>query len=440
MDYQQEYFNGTYSLLLAGALAKQQVLETRPVVAVTFKGLGGKYKLHVVKEPGPGEVDAGIKDPEAEKFGLKFVKKPEMEGLEGVFLDMTYQTDVPRPIGGAHTKERLEIERDRKLAENGAVLSGMTIGAIKLLDRSQIPELCIQEVGVTARIIFDDTRRAGIFQESFEKGFLNYRQYLRDRYDQHDPNASLERERDIHLNLMSRNLGTNMKAILDSGLNLPYDQILVWNVSTEGGLVDTADLSQLKDPRHAMSLCVGVLRMMDELTCFTGLQHGDYFKSPHFKTLVSSFIGEKQAERIASVAKTEVLDTDFRSEQIRNRFLLKVSGILTDMWLESKGCTGPEYRSVWQMQGNQVLKRLKADPQLRAKIGLPEEQLRWHEKILKQPAGSGVIVDDEHLGRITLRPYQAIDRLRCQIDSHERYMAGPSVRDTYFEGIEDRPK
>jgi len=411
-----------YDNLLVGALVKKGAVEMKQVVGIQLKGLGGRYKLHLTRKVGEGEVELNLQDPDADKVGIKYVKIPGLEGTVGIIVDLNYNPDVPRPIGGAPTKERLERERDVILAKNGAVLSGMTVGDVRLLDRGQVPQLCIQAIGETCRVVFDDTRRAGIFQMDPGRGTMNYMQYLRERYDNYIPEANLEEERKEHFSLFSRNVGTNMKAILDSGFTVPHDQLLVWNVSTVGGLTDSTMLSPLSEPKVAMSLCVGFLRMIDGVYGVTGSGRENpdsFFATEHFRELVSAFIDKESADRMMSLASREMPSGDFRDIEHRNKVLIKISGVLTDMWMKSKGFG---YRSVWGMQDYQVIRKLEGDPLLCEKIGFKREMLANMKKVLKRPDGRVLMSDGK-----MLTGADAVEELRYKIDSQERYLAGLST-------------
>jgi hypothetical protein len=429
-EFQDRFFDEAFNLLIIGALEKQGAVEKKDVVAVTFKGLGGKYAVQVVTEVAPGDVELDNADDYTRERGLHFVKRPAFEGMEGIIADVSYEpaSIVPRPIGGAHIKEQYEIGIGRQLALNGAVLSGMTIGAVKILDKERLPELCISEIGITARLVFDDTRRAGMFQESEEEGFLNYRQYLRERFNNWNPDASLEKERDDHMNLLSTNIGLNMRAILDSGFTMPVDQVIVNNISTVGGLTDLTDLAELRNPRHAMCLCVGMIRMVSDLTDVMMHDPGWFFRSPHFKQMVRSFLGEKEADKMATILAQETRGEGYNDKDQRDFLYLKLGGILTDMWLASKGYTGQEYRSVWQMEDYQVLRKLKQDSKLMEKVGVSEETIRTHEKMLRATGAKAIMSS----GKI-VTPHDAVESLRTKIDSQERYLTGPNVRDTGLE-------
>jgi len=440
------------------------------IIAASIKGGGGPYRWHLATELGRFDEESTHPDlpaiPEKQKDELEgmVVTDKRYVNAAGVIVDLSYNPFVPRPAGGASTKERIAIDRDAQLMPTGAPLSLETTSNLRIATTKQFPRLVIPELGQTSRLVKDDSRRLGMFLEDWHDSLMYYFQWLREHYatvDEIDALKSVDeaseltaRARQQHFHELSANMGWGLSGILGKNLNIPPDQNQAWNLSVLGGIADDSDLSELSDPRHAMSGIVSFIRILDNLhSRWPDSPWGSYFQTDHFLTFTQAFLGVEAAQKVRAKTSSIPMGEGFNPPI----HLIKIGGILTDQWLESAGYGG-KFRSPWQMNDGQLIKYITNTPYIHEALGIIAPQkgpdiVYCLRRFKKSPAASGLVFSSQRsdlfsglLGdgfgydseRISAVPSgseilsvpDSFDLVRAQIDSWQRYLAPLSISET----------
>ena len=414
-------------------------LSGKPVIAVDLKGFGGEYQSHLVLKPdAPAEVRFVGQDATQEVVDRGLV------GERGMFPDLNYNGQFPRPVGMASVKERLAMERDRMLAAAGAILSGFTLDCVELLDREQFPGLVIPRAGGTMRVILDDLRRFG----TIIRDPAVLMAFQEERYDVLGKEGA-----DLHLGDVSSAMGANARVLSDCGLGYPHNQNSAQNLSAMAGIIDTSDLCDLRNPGNVSVVLFHYLIDLERASMASGYWAHEFYGTEHFRVFAEEFAGKEAAQDIIPDVRkyAEVLDPKNRglrvaggysllfSDPVRFRFpnlpeqaqdvRLQAVGRLADAWLESRGHSTED--SPWKMSAERLLDSIDADPTRIGDDYSPEIMADLRKQDLRP---NGPIRYQS--GDIQYTAYGFIDHLRGLYELHTRFFTAPSVESNIREQYE----
>ncbi|VVB52569.1 Uncharacterised protein [uncultured archaeon] len=354
-----------------------------PVCAVQFKGGGCVHYDGNYVTLTEGEVRKHPNLRFKERRGdWSFVVDRRHEGQQGIMLSIPHQPGSMDPVGGAPTLEAIGYEREQRILEHGGVLSGVTIGVIKLFDDTQVPDLCVPDAAVTVVAILDDTRRVEDFIRTERNPKARehwYKEAVVEKYGPAPPEVKSGDEweawvdsqfiecREKHLAQLCLNLGKTTRATLEANLTNPRNQNLMGNISFAGGITDTRALAEMTDPNQSYSFITHVIEGLNDLAKVAGIQSGEIFRTPHFRSFITEFIGEDAAAPVLQFIQKPYFRVGQRfDDQIQES---KIIGLSTDAWVRKQGGTPT---GAYHTSDVDLTRLLARDESARKRIGMNE--------------------------------------------------------------------
>ncbi len=405
---------------------------SKPVCGVGIKGAGclnydGNHIYHKSGDTLPAHIRILHDEPEKD---TSFVVDQRYEGLKGLILPVAHQPWSNQPVGGTSTINKLSFDRENTLLKNGAVLSYVTTAVIPILTKADVPEMVSQDVAIVTNAIFDDSRRIDdlldqskpldgcksaylvVACEKYSDQRPAEGQDMKDYFDKNFPDA-----KDKHWEIMTGNIGKNLRAMFDSNLTNPNDQNMIGNFSIDGGLADTIDLATMRHPKEFASAVLHTFSPLTDYYKVAGSKPHEFFKSKHFATLLKGAFGQ---------------DAEGINRQIQSR-LRKVgaddldvhvgvaTGIVTD---EFAKLAGVQEKSVWQKTDAEFLTDIQGDRPLLKEMHLAPSSLVQ----LKMSVTSGKPLSLVVRGtRKMIDPHLEVNRQRAFADLHLRAMAAMNM-------------
>ena len=391
-------------------------LTTLPCCAIQFKGAGcfcydGQYvspETHV-KNPNLQLIKKRFED-------SYFVVDKRFEGKRGILLANPHQEGSMDPVGGVATLEAEGYDREQRILENGGKLSGITIGVVKLLDDTQVPELCIPEVGITMVAVLDDTRRIGEFygDDIPRHGFADaYKAFVVERYGSPMPQGMetaafvrfVEEQfpacRERHLQEFMTNLGKTTRAVLESNLTNPQDQNLMGNISMVGGITDTRALAKMTNPNQAIGYITHLIEGLNEFGQTAGFVSGKIFTTGHFHRMLEELLGDDAKPIIEFTKKKHFRPGERFDDWMQAK---KLVGLMTDAWVRKAGGTPT---GAYHLSDREMVAYLNTDCDARKISGIDARTLETFNRHLGDPRIPIVRQDGTITLEDSLEPFRA---------------------------------
>lgn len=323
MYYENAVGNAALSTMVDGDLMKSP--------AIQFNGVGlDRYPYHGAKPDSRGRLDVSEDtviletQDERERKSIEragedwlFVFSQRYDGAQGILADQDHEPVPDKPSGGlAETEAKRHIERDQLFWANGVIMSGVTFGYAKLIDKVELDKvvgptrMACDVLTVTERVILDDTHRLNLVTHETDEQVSPYLRTFWER--DYGADVTNEDARNRYLKRLSQTVGNNLGKILGMGFTVSKDQNTAANLSYYGGVLDTADFIRMANPFQCGSLIRCWLRDVKDVADAAGLSATQYRRSEHFKDFVNSMLGEqrgklalKEIESILSKPRTD---------------------------------------------------------------------------------------------------------------------------------------
>lgn len=313
-------------------------MQVIPTVCLQFKGGGSRYHGRLVLSANgePPHLQSGEQVLKVIRTGPNgthfFVGYPSLVGKEGIFLGQMYQEPpcAPAPIGGALEFETCAIPNDAALFSMGGVPAGFSISAIRLIDYNRAAHVLgpsavsAGDLYVIARAVCSDTRRLTEISRP-----VPYQNYIQATYGDDFLGG-----RQKHLELVARQLGKNINAILERKLKLKdygaHRPNTGGNLSVKGSLFDSGELEPAREYDECSQLICFWVEDFLGLAEAAGLNMRDLVSGPDiFSALMTNAL---RAEIALLPAMLEALATLPRNEAVR-----EIAANILFNWKEIRG-------------------------------------------------------------------------------------------------------
>lgn len=324
--YRQRFSLMVILNVIADKLAEHNIARLFNSCGIQFKGCGAHYvgrwkncmpdgsialeegEIVLGDSSGNGHYDPRI---------INRVGRAALVGTFGIYLDQIHQPPPasPDPVGGMLVQDTEAISRDLRLKSHGAVMGGISLASLRLLEAEAIrrqlglPGYDSGDLYVLCRLAGTDTRRLSHFGD-----VEFYRKYILEGFGVYSSQAKI-----AHLTELAKNIGKNIRAAFACRFTVKKGIIngkasvsfTANNLSPTGAIFDSTELIPAKDIDECCELALCWIADLFRVAEAAGFYPGTFLQQTKiFEALFEGFAGLANEVSPSAMASLEVMDIE----------------------------------------------------------------------------------------------------------------------------------